>query len=67
MLVAGTFIYQIGTGSDHPQRKAPKRESLRIPASHRIVQHQEVNMCMTEDKIDTFVADNLDAYSNLKV
>jgi hypothetical protein len=55
------------TGTDHPQRKQPATHSLTIPASHLLVQHQVVNGCMTEEKIDTFVEDNLDAYSYLKV
>ena len=56
------------TGSDYPERKQPTPHSIKIDASHMSVfRRQEVNPVMTDDKIDAFVEDNLDAYSYLKV
>ena len=67
MAVVGICSWRVLTGTNHVQRKQPAAYPLTIPASHLFVQHQEVNELMTEERIDTFVEDNLLAYSYLKV
>jgi len=66
MLVIGACAWRIGTGSNHAEGSQPVRHSVYAPGSHNFVHRQKVDGLMTEEKIDSFVEENMHAWSALK-
>lgn len=66
--ILGSVAFRVATGPNYPKAETPyKRADMGINSSASRIVPKEVYNIHTEDKVDAFVAENLDAYSFAKM